>query len=40
MIKVYKLSWAGLKMHVASFNTYKEAKEFINNHKEYSLIIE
>jgi len=40
MFKVYKISWAGLKMHVETFNTYKEALQFVNDHKNYSLIIE
>ena len=40
MIKVYKLSWAGLKIEVARFSTYKEANNFVNAHKDFSLVIE
>ena len=37
MYKVYNISWAGLKNHVATFNTLKECKTFLNEHKDYSL---
>jgi len=40
MFKVYNISWAGLKMHVETFNTYKEAKKFVDDHKNYCLVIQ
>jgi hypothetical protein len=40
MYKVFNISWAGLKMHVATFSTKLEAKNFVDNHKDYTLVIE
>jgi len=37
MYKVYNISWGGLWMHVATFNTKTEAQAFINKHKDYTL---
>ena len=39
MYKVYNVSWAGLHFHVATFGTLKEANQFKDEHKDYTLII-
>ena len=39
MFKVYNVSWAGLQFHVATFNTLKESVQFLDDHKDYTLII-
>ena len=39
MLKVYKVAWSGLEFHVETFNTLKESIQFLDEHKEYSLII-
>lgn len=39
MFKVYKVAWSGLQFHVETFNTLKESIQFIEEHKEFSLII-
>lgn len=39
MYKVFKITWAGLHEHVATFTHEHEAKEFINEHKDFALVI-
>lgn len=39
MYKVYNITWAGLKMHVATFKTKEEATTFVKTHADYTLEI-
>jgi hypothetical protein len=40
MYKVFKITWAGLKLHVATFKHEHEAKKFVEDHSNYTLEIE
>ena len=39
MFKVYKISYAGLRIHIESFKTLSDALTFFGDHLNHSLII-
>jgi len=39
MYRVDKIAWSGLCFSIESFFTFKDAKRFCDDHKDYSLVI-
>lgn len=39
MYRVDKIAWSGLYFPIESFETFRDAKKFCENHKDFSLAI-